>query len=182
MTKDVTGFEGLYTIDESGNVYSVRNKRPIKPVLFPSGYEYVHLCKNGNSKIIRLHRLVAEHFIPNPHDYKQVNHINGVKTDNYASNLEWCNSYQNMKHAQETGLFKTAGEDNPSAKLKWKDVHAIRKEYVKGSKEHGTHALAKKYNVTNVMISKIVRGECWKEQRDKGFSVEQSLHRKEGDI
>lgn len=165
MTKDVVGFEGLYTVDDLGNVYSVRNNKILKRVVFPSGYVYVHLCKNGTGKCVRLHRLVAEHFIPNPNNYEQVNHINGIKTDNYVDNLEWCDCFYNMNHAKQNGLFRTDGENNPSAKLTWNDVYEIRRTYIRGSKKNGTKALAKKYNVTNVMIGKIVRNECWKEEK-----------------
>ena len=180
MSVTVKGFEGLYTVDEFGRVYSVRNERFLNPTKVESGYLHVHLLNRGKGKCVRLHRLVAEHFIPNPHGYKQVNHKNGVKTDNRASNLEWCNARYNMQHAKETGLFKVSGEDNPSAKLTWKDVRQIRSEYVRGSVEHGTVALARRYNVSNVMIGKIVRGECWKDS--EGFEAERSLHRQEGDV
>lgn len=75
----------------------------------------------------------------------------------------------------KTGLFNTSGENNPSAKLTKQQVDEIRKEYIYGSKHHGTTALAAKYGVTNVMIGKIVRHERWKD-------AEHSLHRKEGDV
>lgn len=163
MIKEVKGYEGLYTIDEKGNVFSIRNNKNIKHIKLKSGYVYVHLCKNGTGQLVRLHRLVAQHFIPNPNGYKQVNHKNGIKTDNEVSNLEWCNGFYNMQHAIKTGLFVTSGESNPSAKLTKEQVEAIRTEYVRNSKTHGTTALAKKYNVSNVMIGKIVRNECWKE-------------------
>ena len=174
--KDVCGYEGLYKVDENGNVFSVRNNKLLKRMMFPSGYEYVHLCNGkGKTKLFRVHRLVAETFIPNPNNLPEVNHKDGDKLNNNVKNLEWCTNLENMRHSVETGLRNIKGENNPSAKLTVKDVINIRKEYIPKSKEFGTVALARKYGVTNVMIGKIIRNECW-------IDPEKSLHRKEGDI
>ena len=174
--KDVCGYEGLYKVDENGNVFSVRNNKLLKRMMFPSGYEYVHLCNGkGKTKLFRVHRLVAEAFIPNPNDLPQVNHKDGNKLNNSVENLEWCTNLENMRHSVETGLRNIKGENNPSAKLTVKDVINIRKEYIPKSKEFGTVALARKYGVTNVMIGKIIRNECW-------IDPEKSLHRKAGDV
>ena len=174
--KDVCGYEGLYKVDENGNVFSVRNNKLLKRMMFPSGYEYVHLCNGkGKTKLFRVHRLVAETFIPNPNNLPEVNHKDGDKLNNNVKNLEWCTNLENMRHSVETGLRNIKGENNPSAKLTVKDVVNIRKEYIPKSKEFGTVALARKYGVTNVMIGKIRRNECW-------IDPEKSLHRKAGDV
>ena len=174
--KDVCGYEGLYKVDENGNVFSVRNNKLLKRMMFPSGYEYVHLCNGkGKTKLFRVHRLVAETFIPNPNNLPEVNHKDGDKLNNNVKNLEWCTNLENMRHSVETGLRNIKGENNPSAKLTVKDVINIRKEYIPKSKEFGTVALARKYGVTNVMIGKIIRNECW-------IDPEKSLHRKAGDV
>lgn len=178
MKKEIKGYEGLYEIDDLGNVTSVKRNATKKATVFPSGYAYVRLHKNGEGKSFRVHRLVAEAFLPNPNGYEQVNHINGVKTDNYLGNLEWCNSFQNMRHAKNIGLFNVSGESNPSAKLTKSDVVNIRNEYVPNSKQYGTVALAKKYGVSNVMIGKIVRRENWNE----GFDEFRSRNRRAGDV
>ena len=179
MIRNVIGYEGKYVVDDSGNVFSVRANKYLVPVKMESGYLYAHLCdgKNG-TKLKRIHRIVAEAFIENPCGYVQINHKNGNKEDNRVENLEWCSRKQNMQHAIKHGLFKTSGADNPSAKLSWEQVNIIREEYVYKDKQYGAKALAKKYGVTDVMIGKIVHGECWKE----GFDVEHSLHRKVGDL
>lgn len=176
MRKQVIGYEGLYEVDENGNVYSVRRGKRIVPIKMKSGYYYIHLCHGKDTKQARLHRVVASAFIPNPENKKQVNHINGNKSDNRVSNLEWCDNLYNMRHAMKIGLFNPAGENNPSSKLKKEDVNKIREEYCYKTKGKDTRALAEKYGVTNVMISKIVRGECWKD----GFSEERSVNRREG--
>lgn len=79
------------------------------------GYLGVVLCKNGKTKLIAVHRLVAMHFIPNPENKPQVNHKNGVKNDNAAENLEWVTQSENMKHAVKTGLL--AGKGYKKTKL-----------------------------------------------------------------
>ena len=86
--KDVCGYEGLYKVDENGNVFSVRNNKLLKRMMFPSGYEYVHLCNGkGKTKLFRVHRLVAETFIPNPNNLPEVNHKDGDKLNNNVKNL-----------------------------------------------------------------------------------------------
>ena len=174
--KNICNYEGLYKIDENGNVFSVRNNKFLKRMTFPSGYEYVHLCNGkGKTKLFRVHRLVAEAFIPNPDNSPEVNHKDGNKQNNSVDNLEWCTNLENIQHSVKTGLRNAKGENNPSAKLTAKDVENIRKEYVPNSKEFGTVALARKYGVSNVMIGKIIRYKCWVE-------TDKNLHRKEGDI
>lgn len=176
MLKEIKGFEGLYSVDENGRVYSLRSAKRLKEIKMQSGYIYVHLCNGKNkTKLARLHRIVAEAFLEPKEGMDQVNHINGNKADNRAENLEWCTQKQNTKHAIKTGLYATSGENNPSAKLTYEQVKSIRNEYIRNDKERGTKGLARKYGVTDVMIGKIVRNECWK-------GAEKSLHRRAGDI
>lgn len=94
--KDILGYEGLYAITSCGKVWSYRRKIFLKPSISQKGYAYVSLTKDGASKKFRVHRLVAEAFIPNPENKPEVNHINEVKTDNYVRNLEWATRVENM--------------------------------------------------------------------------------------
>ena len=71
-------------------------------------YLTVHLCKNNKPKHFFIHRLVAEAFIPNPDKKPQVNHINGIKTDNTVSNLEWVSSEENISHKYEVLGYKVS--------------------------------------------------------------------------
>lgn len=108
---------------------------------------------------VRIHRLVAEAFVPRVEGKDTVNHIDGNKLNNRADNLEWADRSEQMYHAYDNDLKKPMrGENNGNAKLTAEQVEAIRKEYVRYSKEHGTVALGKKYGVNNSTIGAIVRG------------------------
>ena len=93
--KSVIGYEGFYEVSNTGQVRRV-NGKILKPKKEKSGYIRYHLSKNGESKSILAHRIVAFAFIENPNNYKTINHKDEDKTNNNSSNLEWCDmSYQN---------------------------------------------------------------------------------------
>lgn len=109
--KDIQGYEGLYQISNLGKVRSLKFHRQniireLQPFRNLKGYLRVELHKNNKNKIHMVHILVAQHFIPNPENKKQVNHINAIKTDNKVENLEWCTPSENIKHSWENGLQK----------------------------------------------------------------------------
>src|SRR5574343_75166 len=92
-----------YIIYSNGTIFSNFSKRFITVQTYKSGYKYVQL----NGKKYRLHRLVAEHFIPNPENKPQVNHKNGNKSINEDWNLEWSTQIENIYHGYKTGLIKS---------------------------------------------------------------------------
>lgn len=106
--KWIRGYEGLYSVDTDGNiwsyhtVYNKKEKRNLK--LHIRDYITVSLRKDGKDKRYRVHRLVAEHFIPNPDNLPQVNHKDGNKYNNNINNLEWISQSDNAKHAFANGL------------------------------------------------------------------------------
>ncbi len=103
--KDIINFPD-YQISNLGNVYSKKNYKIRKPFV-SNGYLSIYLFKNGKRYRKKIHRLVAEAFIPNPNNLPVINHIDGNKLNNIVSNLEWCTSKQNTIHAYKTGLMKT---------------------------------------------------------------------------
>lgn len=94
---------------KDGRVYYHKG-RFLKSAVDSSGYNQYILFKNGCRKTFSAHRLVAEYFIPNPYSFPEVNHKNGIKTDNRASQLEWTTRKENIQHAVDTGLMKRGGQ------------------------------------------------------------------------
>ena len=106
LTRDIVGYEGLYSIDIFGNVIKLSDNTEISQYLTGKGYLTVVLKKDGKQRQHKVHRLIADAFIPNPQGKKQVNHIDGVKTNNVVWNLEWVTPHENSVHAGNVGLFK----------------------------------------------------------------------------
>ena len=96
--KDIPGFEGLYAVTDDGRVWSYRRKIFLKPGLDRYGYQIVNLYKDKKGKTTLVHQLVAKVFVPNPENKPQCNHINEIKTDNRAENLEWVTAKENINH------------------------------------------------------------------------------------
>lgn len=105
-----------YSIDADGNVFSHKSGRILKPELAKNGYKRITLCNhvNGKLKITRylLHRLVAEHFVPNPNNLPNVNHIDNDRSNAAASNLEWCTHSDNMRHCHKQGRCSNIAASN----------------------------------------------------------------------
>ena len=96
-------------VSNKGNVVSCKRGAwtPLKGSRSNRGYRQVGAGYHGSTQLV--HRLVADTWIPNPNNYREVNHINGDKDDNRVENLEWVTHSQNMSHAYRTGLKKVKG-------------------------------------------------------------------------
>lgn len=154
----VKGFEN-YLVSSLGNVKTINGK--LRKVVYDSknDYGYVELWKNNKGKKFRIHRLVAETFIPNTLGKEQVNHIDGDKKNNCVSNLEWVTPKENIRHAIENDLSSIKyGSKNLSSKLKEEDVKYIRENarINKSVKE-----LSEIYNVSTTTIYNIINYKKW---------------------
>lgn len=106
--KQIPSFEN-YEVSSLGKVKRVTAGKGTKggkmhPSLNMYGYPVVHLSKGNKDKVLSVHRLVAAAFVANPDDLPQVNHKDGIKTNNASKNLEWCSPLENMRHAAKLGL------------------------------------------------------------------------------
>jgi hypothetical protein len=102
-------FENDYIVTDNGEVYRLphsKRKEARKQNLRKHSNGYLRATIHG--KDMYVHRLVAICFIPNPNEYKEVNHIDGDKTNNSVSNLEWCDRKQNNLHAFHVLKVRTA--------------------------------------------------------------------------
>ena len=105
MEKPIKDFED-YTIDEFGNVYSYKSGSRKQLATWPctNGYMEIKFYKNGKYYHRLIHRLVAEAFIPNPHEYEQVNHKDKNIKNNHYTNLEWCSVQYNINYSYVSGM------------------------------------------------------------------------------
>ena len=142
--KDVKYYEGEYAITRDGKVWSYKRKKFLKPELV-RGYYYVNLCKNGKKKRFRIHRLVAEAYIPNPEGLPQVNHKDENPQNNCASNLEWCDAKYNANYGTRT---------ERSNKKRSKPVYCIELDKT----FYGARQAARELGLDNSSIIKCCKG------------------------
>ncbi len=102
---DIIGYEGYYQVSPDGKIYSVRRGKYLKLNQKKNGYVHVELNKNGVSRTFRVHRIVAQAYIPNPDCKDTINHINCIKNDNRVENLEWATVSENTIHAYNNSLI-----------------------------------------------------------------------------
>lgn len=158
--KDIKGFEDLYKISDTGFVFSKRRSKNLKSGFTGASmkYPYVHLHKGKKPHNTTIHRLVAEHFVPNPDNKPQVNHIDGVHSNNHVSNLEWCTRSENIQHSVRIGTFP-CNERSSRAKITIKDALEIRSRYKGGQ---SSVSISKIYGISQPQAWRIATYKRWK--------------------
>lgn len=136
------------------------------PVISKDGYLMLNWkTLDGKQHSKPIHRIVAEAFIPNPEQKDTVNHIDGDKKNNSATNLEWATRSEQLTHAYIHGLRSShRGEQSTNSKLSKDDVEFIRKNTVKRSRTHGIPAMARKFGVSYETIYNVLSGKTYKEE------------------
>ena len=164
LTKSIDGYEGLYEISSDGTIWSLNfnhhgERKPLKH-LNSNGYSVVFLHKDGTQKLWRVHRLLGIAFLDNPRNKPQINHKNGVKTDNRLENLEWCTSSENHTHAYRVLGRKhntQIGERHWNHKLTEQQVLEILS--LRG--QHTQTQLGRMFGVAQTTIATIQSGKSW---------------------
>ena len=165
--KDIKGYEGLYQVSDLGRVKSLprivnyrhgvrmTRGRILKPQMnVGTGYLQIGFLR----KTFQIHREVAKSFIETTDYNLQINHINGIKTDNRIENLEWVTTAYNLQHARDIGLVNDYGENSTNSKLKNWQVFYLK--YCWDRK--GIMKLAQKFGINYKYIYRILEGKTWK--------------------
>lgn len=164
LWKPIEGTNGKYEVSNTGKVRSLNYKntgeiRELRPAPDPKGYMKTMLQYGKHYKTVKVHRLVAMAFIPNPDNLPQVNHKDGDKRNNRVENLEWITNYANAHHALEHGLFKNSLEATRKA-------NQSRKKSVVAIDEQGNQLLfesqneaSRQLNISRRHIQIVLKGE-----------------------
>lgn len=160
-----------YLVSNYGRIYSMITAKLLKlgesSSIPEKSYSVIRLPYQDVKKTYKVHRLVAELFIPNPDSKELVNHKDGNKKNNFVENLEWNTHTENAQHAWDTGLMERArisqpkGEDSPNSKLTLEQVEYIRRVYTPRHPEFGARALARELGVTHRQVGRIANNQSW---------------------
>jgi len=168
--KEIPGYDGRYLINEKGEVWSVAARR-LMSQQWDEKHPYPWLllrCSDGKLRTVAVHRMMGRTWLELPPgligskkgEYC-INHKDGNKQNNNATNLEWITCEENVRHAWITGLNQSAGEKSSNTKLKSAEVRRIRKDFISGK---SLSSLANEYKMSVQGIHDICRFRRWKSQ------------------
>ena len=156
--KGIKGYEERYSSTKNGKIWSHRRKKFLKPKPDKDGYLRVVLFKDGERKDFGIHRLVGIVYIDNLDNKPQINHKNGIKTDNRVKNLEWTTAKENIAHSIENNLKVSAlGERHGNSILT--NEHVIEINGLLGKMKQ--REIANKFGIHHSIISDIKLGKTW---------------------
>lgn len=111
--RDIKDFEGLYQVSNLGNIFNLKTNQLMKLQFDAYGYHIIGLYKDGKHYTKKVHRLVAQTFIPNPNNLPCINHKSEIRTDNIVENLEWCDIAYNNSYGKRSYNNKIAQHNKP---------------------------------------------------------------------
>lgn len=159
MWVSIEGFEGRYEANVNGQLRTLNYKGSkgrieiFKPAYDAKGYLRTAFVINGKPKTIKVHRIIARVFVPNPENKPQVNHINGIKDDNRAENLEWVTNRENVIHAYDNNLTKLkSGDKHHRCKYSDELIQRAYNEFKNGTPKR---ELARKYGFSRSVFKRI---------------------------
>ncbi len=167
--RDVVGYEGFYQISSVGRIKRIaggkgaRVGRILRLSIRTNGYISISLTKHNERRTVWVHRLVCIAFLGLPPARHEVNHKNGVPSDNRIENLEWVTHDANMKHAHVVlgrAMTKAKGENQGHSKLTNDQVREMRQLHATGN--YTCRLLSLRYGVCNSNINRIVNRKMWK--------------------
>lgn len=158
--KIIPDTEGAYSVSNFGNVRNNTTMYILNPFITERGYLQVSIqfTSRANRITINVHKLVIRAFVPNPHGKPYANHIDGIKTNNNACNLEWVTPLENNEHAVKLGLI-SSGEDSYLSILTEKEVLEIIERLKKGCRNI---ELANEFKVAHNTIDDIRCNRSWR--------------------
>lgn len=160
VIKNIKGFEDRYTISNLGIVRSKLTNIIMKPSITKFGYARINLrYKNSRKfKSFFIHRLVAQNFLENPNNYKEINHIDCNKLNNCIENLEWCDRSYNVKYSYSNGNKCQKGINNGNHKLNIQQINEIKQLILNNKTDK---EISKLYNVCSQTINNIRNNKNW---------------------
>ena len=148
-----------YEASTDGHIRNSKTKHVLHE--FKSKDGYLRTQFGGKTRLV--HRVIAQTFIENPRQLPEVNHIDGCKTNNAVSNLEYCSRSDNLRHAYINDLRNAKRTNNSRCKLSEDDVAYIKNNYSRGDKVYGAKALSKRFGAACQTICAVVSGQNWKD-------------------